>query len=66
MIMTDDFRPPNNNCDECWFLTEANEERTYCPECVADIREATELVAEFKAIIREATELVAELKAMEG
>ena len=65
--------PPNNGCDECWLLTEANGERAYCPECVADIRDATELAfveatapgANADAMTRY-TELAAELIAMEG
>lgn len=65
--------PPNNGCDECWLLTEANEARTYCSECAADIRDATELAfveatapgANADAMTRY-TELAAELIAMEG
>ena len=65
--------PPNNGCDDCAWLTEGFEERTYCPECAADIRDATELAfveatapgANADAITRY-TELAAELIAMEG
>ena len=31
--------PPNNGCDDCAWLTEGFEERTYCPECARDIAE---------------------------
>ena len=59
-------------CEECWFLTECYEERTYCPECAADVRDATELAfveattpgANADAMTRY-TELAAELKAIE-
>ena len=31
--------PPNNGCDDCAWLTEGFEERTYCEECARDIAE---------------------------
>ena len=38
--------PPNNGCDDCAWLTEGLEERTYCNECamdIAEVKDAAEL-----------------------
>ena len=68
--------PPNNGCDDCAWLTEGFEERTYCEECardIAELKDAAELAfveatapgANADAMTRY-TELAAELIAMEG
>ena len=53
--------PPNNGCDDCAWLTEGFEERTYCPECAADIRDATELAFVEATAPGANTELAAEI-----
>ena len=67
---------PMNGCDDCAWLTEGFEERTYCEECardIAELKDATELAfldatapgANADAMTSY-TELAAELIAMEG